>query len=74
MRGIIISLVLGLVILVYWSIVAINRAITEPSWICMLDGAIMMAYFWMSIDNARHLVEIVGNKKQVKETNNEESN
>lgn len=74
MRGIIISLVLGLVILVYWSIVGINRAMTEPSWICMLDGAIIMAYLWMSIDDTRHLVKIVGNKKQVKETNNEESN
>lgn len=74
MRGTIINLVLSLVFLVCWSIVGINRAITEPSWICMLDGAIMMGYFWMSIDDARHLVEIVGNKKQVKETNNEESN
>lgn len=41
---------------------------------CMLDGAIMMAYLCMSIDDTRHLVKLVRNKKQVKETNNEESN
>ena len=74
MRRTIIGLVLSLVILVCWSIVGINRAITEPSWMCMLDGAIIMAYLCMSIDDTRRLVKIVRNKKQVKETNNEESN
>ena len=59
MRRTIIGLVLNLVILVCWSIVGINRAITEPSWMCILDGAIMMAYLCMSIDDTRHLVKLV---------------
>lgn len=63
MRRQIVNLILKVIILLCWSVVGISRAITTPSWILLLDGAIIMAYLLMSIDDIFALVRAVKTKK-----------
>ena len=66
MRRTIISLVLDAIVLICWSIVGIIRAATNPSWLCLLDGFIITAYVFMTIDNTRCLIKTTKEEKNEK--------
>lgn len=68
-----VSLILNAVILLGWSVVGINRAIVEPSWLCILDGCIMMAYLLMTIDDIYALVRARKIKKKTVTVQEQES-
>lgn len=74
MKRNIISLILDAVLFVLWSIVGIGRAVTEPSWLCLIYGGLMTIYFVTTVNDIRYIIKLVKEKNSPKETKSEENN
>lgn len=66
MRRIITSLVLKASCLICFSAIAIDKAMTNPTWSLLLYGALMMAYLLMTLNDIRDLVKVIRVKKVAK--------
>ena len=58
MKRTIINLILNIFLLVFWSIVGISKAVTEPSWMCLVYGGLMMICFVTVIDEVCHVARL----------------
>ena len=61
MKRTIVSLILNIILFVLWSIVGIGKAVTEPSWMCLVYGGLMI-YLVTVIDESRHIARLVRRK------------
>ena len=74
MKRNIISLILNATLFVLWSFVGIVKAVTEPSWMCLVYGGLIAIYLVTVMYDIRYVVKVAKTKNSLKETNNEESN
>ena len=66
MKRNIISLIFNAILFVLWSIVGIGRAVTEPSWACLVYGGLMTIYLLTTIDDIRGVVKLAKTKNSLK--------
>lgn len=55
-------LVINTVILAYWIITGVRRAVYEPTWACMLDGSAITLYILTVAQNIASVVKAVKSK------------
>lgn len=68
MKRSIIGLILNAIIFALWSFVGISKAVTEPSWICLVYGALMAIYLVIAVDYIRNIVKFAKAKNLLKKT------
>ena len=68
MKRNIIGLILNAIIFVLWSFVGISKAVAEPSWICLVYGALMAIYLAITISYIRDVVKLAKAKNLLKKT------
>lgn len=74
MKRTIISLILNIILFVLWSIIGIGKAVTEPSWMCLVCGGLMTIYLVTVINESRHICKACKDWKALKENKNEKIN
>ena len=67
MCRVIISLILKVILLACASILGVMHAITNPTWILLLYGEVIMGFLLMTSDSIRDLVKVVRSKRDTKE-------
>lgn len=71
MKRTIISLILNIILFVLWSIIGIGKAAIEPTWTCLIYGALMAIGFVNVFDDSCHVAKLVKTGKSLEENKNE---